>query len=320
MSHIHQTVLAGTYPTAGRLARDIEVSERTILRDVAYMRDMLGAPLEYHRARRGYYYSRPGYAVPSVTVSEGELLSLMVACRALKQYEGTRYEADLRRAFAKIQALLPDPVSLHIGELAGTMSFAQTAPRPADAEQYRQLFRAVSEHRQIRVRYRSLGRSAAAERTLDPYHMACVDGAWYVIAYCHSRCAVRMFVPERMSQLRETGLSFAVPADFKYETYMAGAFQVLRGAGRQAVRLRFEGPLARYVAERRWHSTQVIRQTPDGSRCDVALTVGHLGEVAAWVQSFGGACRVLAPVALRRLVCDGHQAGWKANGGGGIRC
>ncbi|NLE66709.1 MAG: WYL domain-containing protein, partial [Lentisphaerae bacterium] len=83
------------------------------------------------------------------------------------------------------------------------------------------------------------------------------------------------------------------------------------------VRLRFEGPLARYVAERRWHSTQVLRPSPDGLRCDVALTVGHLGEVAAWVQSFGGACRVLAPAALRRLVCDGHQAGWKANGSRG---
>lgn len=152
IARIHRIILAAKYPTVGSLASEMEVSARTVMRDLEYMRDMFGAPISFDRGKHGFCYSEPGYDLPNIKISEGELLSLLIASRAFKQYEGTHHEADLRRAFGKIQVLLPSHVSLHISELAASMSFANTAPRRIDSVRYKQILRAVREHQQIRVK------------------------------------------------------------------------------------------------------------------------------------------------------------------------
>lgn len=53
------------YPNRYSFSSDYEVSDRTVARDIEYLRDMLGAPLAYNRARNGYYYSEP-WSLPTV--------------------------------------------------------------------------------------------------------------------------------------------------------------------------------------------------------------------------------------------------------------
>ncbi len=47
----------GEYPNSLRFSVDYEVSQRTVLRDIEYIRDQLGAPLQYDTARRGFHYT-----------------------------------------------------------------------------------------------------------------------------------------------------------------------------------------------------------------------------------------------------------------------
>ncbi len=313
IARIHQRLMTDQAPKASDLAADLEVSARTILRDIEYMRDILGAPLRYDSRQRGFVYTEPGFELPSARLSEGELISLLIASQALRQYAGTRHADSLRRAFAKIQSTLPNQISLHLNELALSTTFAATSPRPANTALYDRLFRAVSQRRQLNLRYTSLNDRAPLERQIDPYHMACLDGAWYLIGKCHRNGDIRMFVPERMSDVAETGKSFNLPADFDYESYMGDAFRVVRGGRPRRVRLRFTGPLVPFIAERRWHATQRLKLKSDRSACELTFTVSQQAEVAAWVMSFGGACRVLAPAALRALVHRGHHEGLAAN-------
>ena len=86
---------------------------------------------------------------------------------------------------------------------------------------------------------------------LDPYHMACLDGAWYLIAKCHKRGKVLMFVPERMGALKQTGVIFPPPNDFNFDHYMSGAFRVIRDDKPYKVWLRFTGGYVPFIAERR---------------------------------------------------------------------
>jgi len=53
------------YPNRYSFSSDYEVSDRTVARDIEYLRDMLGAPLAYNRSRNGYYYSEP-WSLPTV--------------------------------------------------------------------------------------------------------------------------------------------------------------------------------------------------------------------------------------------------------------
>ena len=53
---IERSIKEGKYPNAAQLAKMLEVSQRTVQRDIEYMRDLLGAPVEYDKSKRGYYY------------------------------------------------------------------------------------------------------------------------------------------------------------------------------------------------------------------------------------------------------------------------
>jgi predicted DNA-binding transcriptional regulator YafY len=313
MKEIDDALKKETYPNSRVLAGRMEISPRTVQRDIEYMRDVLGAPIDYDAGKRGYFYTESGYSLPSAKLTEGELVSILVAGKVLNQYAGTPFEADLRRAFKRITSLLSDEVCVHLGDLADATAFAISAPRPADLDLFRKLTEAVRRRRRLRIVYSGLSGGRRAERRVDPYKMACVDGAWYLAAYCHTRREVRLFVPDRIAELSETGETFRTPRDFDFDNYMKTAFGVMRGGKPRRVRLRFTGLAARYVPERKWHATQVVKRC--GDACVLEMTVTGLDQVARWAMSFGGECQVLLPKELRTKVMEGHRAGVKVQGG-----
>ncbi len=108
MLKIHQHLQKGTYPNCSTLAEKLEVSVKTVQRDIEYMRDQYQLPLAYDSAKRGYFYTEEVAAFPTVQITEGELLALLVAGKALEQYRGTHYEKQLRSTFDKLAAGLTD--------------------------------------------------------------------------------------------------------------------------------------------------------------------------------------------------------------------
>jgi predicted DNA-binding transcriptional regulator YafY len=289
-----RAIRAGEYPNARTIARELEVGHRTVQRDVEFLRDRLGAPLAFDRRRNGYYYNRPDYRLPLMNLSEGELVALFLAERALQQYRGTPYAADLARAFGKLTAGLSDRVTVDLGHLGEAHSFRTTAASSLDPGLFRDLEAA------IRGRSRGGGRGEGAAREVDPYHLASVDGQWYLIGHCHVRGEVRMFVPSRIRSLEPSGSTFDPPSDFRIGDYQAGSFSVLRGAEGELhrVRLRFTGDAVKYLRERTWHPSQTIEEISDGSLI-LGLAVGHLREVERLALSWGASCEVLGPLELR---------------------
>jgi len=61
----------GRFPNASTLADHFEISRRTARRNIAFMRDMLDAPLAYDQTRRGYTYEMP-FTLPDLPVSQEE--------------------------------------------------------------------------------------------------------------------------------------------------------------------------------------------------------------------------------------------------------
>jgi proteasome accessory factor B len=266
------------------------------------MRCRLGAPLHYDDRRHGYSYRDPSYRLPTWSITEGELVALFLAGRVLRQWRGTPYGPALERAFARIEAGLGGVVTIDLAGLASAFSVTTTAEAPFEPATFATLASAVLHRRRLVLDYDSAtgGRS---HREVDPYHLAQVDGQWYLVAHCHARDEVRMFAPGRVRGLEETGASFSRPDDFRIEDYLAGSMAVLRGDEGEAyrVRLRFAGAAARYVAERTWHSSQAIEEQPDGSLV-LGLELSHLREVERWALSWGSECEVLEPEELRDRV------------------
>jgi predicted DNA-binding transcriptional regulator YafY len=107
------------YPNERTAAQELEVHPRTVHRDLEFLRDSLGAPLEFCRRHNGYYYRDADYALPLVRRTEGELVALFLAERLLDEYRRTPYAAELATAFGKLTAAVPDAVTIDVSSRAG---------------------------------------------------------------------------------------------------------------------------------------------------------------------------------------------------------
>ena len=115
MLSIDRMLRANEYPNARTAARILEVSSRTVQRDLDSLRDSWGAPLVFSHERNGYFYSSPDYALPLLRLTEGELVALFLAERLLHQYRDTPYASCIATAFQKLLAALPNEVTCRFG-------------------------------------------------------------------------------------------------------------------------------------------------------------------------------------------------------------
>lgn len=295
---IHQAIQAGDYPNATSLAARLEVSVKSIHRDLEFMRDRLQLPLQYEEIRHGWFYSEDVASFPTLQISEGELFALLVAEKALQQYRGTNFEKPLLSAFKKMAASLPDTISLNLADWGDTISFRTSAEPLLNLEVFDALARATTRQEQLRIRYRKPGSPAGEERVIDPYHLANINGEWYLFAYDHLRKALRTFVPARIQQFERTGKKFLRPARFSLESRLKNSFNVHSGDGDYAVAVRFSDRVADFVREKKWHPSQQLIEIGDG-QVELRMTLSSLGEVERWILSWGGEAVALHPPELR---------------------
>src|SRR2546423_6247722 len=133
MLRMHERLKAGRYPNCRKLADELEVSSKTVQRDIDFMRYQLGLPIEYDQLHFGFYYSEPVANFPNVEISEGELIALYIGQKALAQYKGTSFEAPLSTAFRKITDGLRDTISMTWSDLDSAVSSKSTERSHADA-------------------------------------------------------------------------------------------------------------------------------------------------------------------------------------------
>ncbi|HZM02957.1 MAG TPA: WYL domain-containing protein [Candidatus Saccharimonadales bacterium] len=301
MLRIHQAIHAKSYPNAVTLARELEVSTKSIHRDFEFMRDRLQLPLEYDNDHKGYYYTEEVTNFPTLQITEGELFALLVAEKALQQYRGTPFERPLISAFKKMAAALPDTVSLNIAEWERTISFRTSAEPILNLEIFDKLAKATAQRQQLELTYRKPGQRATELRKIDPYHFANINGEWFLFAWCHLRKDIRTFIPARIQAIDLTGQTFARPQKFSLEKRLRDSFGVQAGQGSFEVVLRFNELVADYIREKKWHDSQQLKELPDGG-LELRMKLSSLAEIERWVLGWSGNARVLQPPELAARV------------------
>ena len=312
MLRIHQAIQSRTFPTASTLARELEVSTKSVYRDLEFMRDRLRLPLEFDARRGGYHYTEEVSAFPTVQVTEGELFALLVAEKALQQYRGTSFEKPLLSAIRKMEQSLPDTISLNLAEVEQSISFQTRVEPILDLGIFDALAKATTARQQLRLRYRKPGQQAAEERIVDPYHLANINGEWFLFAFDHLRQDIRTFVPARIQSLEPTGRSFQRSRKFSLERHLRDSFGVHSGHGEYTVRIRFSARVADYVREKKWHRSQELKELK-GGELELRLRLSGLAEVERWVLGWGGDARVIEPRPLRQAVAEAARRILQAN-------
>jgi proteasome accessory factor B len=307
MLRIHQSLQSGGFPNASKLAAEIEVATKTIHRDIEFMRDRLNLPIEFNLAKNGYFYTGEVSAFPTMQITEGELFALVVAEKALQQYRGTSFEKPLLSAIRKMEQALPDTISVNLADIGQTISFRTRAEPILDLKTFDVLAKAVAQRQQLELHYRKPGQAKTEPRIVDPYHLANINGEWFLFAYDHARKDIRTFVPARIQSVKPTGKIFERSQKFSLEKRLHDSFGVHSGEGEYEVVIRFNARAADYVREKKWHQSQQLRELKGGG-VELKLKLSSLAEIERWVLSWGGDAKVLKPRELAEAIRQSARA------------
>ncbi|MDZ7336270.1 MAG: WYL domain-containing protein [candidate division KSB1 bacterium] len=296
---IDQRIRENKYPNCTSLAREIEVSPKTIARDIQYMRDMIQAPIEFDARRNGYYYAKPNYFFPALQLSEKQIISLIIHKRFLTQYENTPYYEDIKTAIQQILSFIPDREDVE--QDADFVSFEPLPSSKIEREYFELLQQAILNEQRVNIAYHAYHSGEQTKRLVDPYLLHNHYANWYLIGYCHLRGDVRIFALSRIIQIEPTQLHFRRPRDFSIEKLLQHSFNLICGGEIYHVVLKFTPYQARWIRERRWHNTQKLTELEDGGLM-MEMDVQGLQNVLHWVLQFGAEVEVIAPEVLRKSI------------------
>ena len=142
-------------------------------------------------------------------------------------------------AIKKMEQSLPDTISLNLANLEQTISFRTRAEPILNLEIFDLLAKAAAHRQQLELVYRKPGQAATRCALVDPYHLANINGEWYLFAYDHARKDIRTFAPTRIQSARLTGQTFPRPERFSLEKRLRDSFGVHSGQGEFEVVIRF---------------------------------------------------------------------------------
>jgi predicted DNA-binding transcriptional regulator YafY len=297
MHRIFHAIKAGDCPNRTGLAGDIEVTTKTIQRDIDFMRDRLNLPIAYNGERKGYEFTQPVESFPMVELSEAELISVFVAQKALNQYKGTPFEHPLRSAFDKLVSGLDGKITLSWDDLDSFISFRSFEIVPTDLKTFQVVSEAVRKSVALEFEYKKLNASLFEKRTVEPYHLACIQNQWYCFGHDVNRREMRTFVLARMRNAKGTGQTFTKSKKFSLKDHLKDSLGVFSGKGKHNIRLHFDKFASQLVRERVWHSSQQTQELTGGG-IEFRLTLSSLHEIEPWILSWGEHAKVMGPKEL----------------------
>jgi predicted DNA-binding transcriptional regulator YafY len=302
---IHER-LGNQHPaTAVTLARELEVSERTIKRDVEFMREQLGAPIEWDPAGHTYVYTRACDLLPLLRLDAAEALALTLAGKTFAAWHSTPLGRSLTVALEKIAGVVGGAVSLPVSDVSHLVSSPdEDHALETELRHFATALEATLRRRVLRIVYQKPKRTAPPEtRLVHPLHLTCLDHRWVLIAHDPSRAARRNFLLGRIQTATATAASFTPPADFNLRAYLRGNLGRFTGHEDIEVRVAFDAELGPYLRERPWHPSQTLQEESDG-RLHATYRVNHLTDITRRLLACGSKVEVLAPAHLRQTLYE----------------
>ena len=195
---ILQYLRGGRLTTAAQLADRLEVTPRTIYRDVAHLIGS-GVPIE-GEAGVGYLM-RDGYDLPPLMFTHDEIVALVSGARILQSWGGTKMAAAAQEALIKIDTVLPEDARRQVGQVnVHAMGMPQYDSRWRD---FLDRVEAASEQKiRLQMGYEDeAGR--VTSRVVRPLGVWYWGKVWTAICWCELRDSFRMFRLDRIASLSE---------------------------------------------------------------------------------------------------------------------
>ncbi|WP_440223993.1 helix-turn-helix transcriptional regulator [Dokdonella sp. MW10] len=298
---LHRILKSARYPVAHtRIQDELGCSRATMYRDIAFLRDALGAPIESDPDNAAIRYAADEgdrFELPGLWLTSEELAALLALNELLGRSDPGILAGALAPFRARIESLLSDQASgraLPVDRIRVIASAARTL----DQAVFRTVAGTLVNRKRLRFEYRARTTDSLTTREVSPQRLTHYRDNWYLDAWDHGREALRSFALDRMRS------THAIDADAldrdvaELDNHLASSYGIFSGAPKAWATLRFSEHASRWVADEQWHSQQQGQWLPDG-RYELKVPYSNSRELLMDVLKYGPDAEVVAPVSLR---------------------
>jgi predicted DNA-binding transcriptional regulator YafY len=298
---LHRMLKSARRPVPlSRIMDDLSCSRATAYRDIAFLRDALGAPIDSDGDQAAFHYAPDEverFELPGLWLTSEELQALL----ALNELVGRTGPGILASALApfrsRIDRLLSnqnDGKSFPIERIRVIGSGTRKVPEAT----FRHVASAVLGRRKVKFDYRARSTDEGTTRTVSPQRLTHYRDNWYLDAWDHGRDGLRSFALDRIVQAQVVDEVAEDRPEAELNTHLASSYGIFSGAPKAWATLRFSPHAARWVADEHWHSQQQGQWLNDG-RYELKVPYSNSRELLMDVLKYGPDAEVVAPISLR---------------------
>lgn len=188
--------------TAGDLANLLEVSVRTVYRDIDAL-SQIKVPIIAYEGNQGGYEIDPGYFIPSIQLTEDEITSFILLLRLGQELKIPGLHKNYDMLSLKLLNAVPKDKRPKLERFLAKFKIYvnRIYPGPYLDQLLDVIIQSFEQEKRLKLSYAAPGTAQACERIVSPSSFAFDEGGWYLTGYCHLRKAKRTFRLDRITSI-----------------------------------------------------------------------------------------------------------------------
>jgi len=301
---LDRMIQLGRMTSTRQAAEELEVSRRTIERDMEMLRDDFGAEPKYNHRRKCYEYTGRPFPLPAQWLDRNEIALILIAEKALRMYTHAGFADEVHPAFNRFLNPIRSHKNVmeHIRELCKSVFFYRSfEPVRGLRGEFSTVVSAIMDKKRLSLEYATAGHVPGNRRQIEPYTLINNNGTWQVVARCLRERKVKTFALDRVFNPVIEDYFFDIPDEYNPFEYFHHRFETLQIKKPVTVKLKISLPTSSTVKEILWHPTQKIKENPDGSIA-VTMKCNITDHLIKWILQMAEDVVILGPEELRNRI------------------
>ncbi len=301
---IQRLLESGRPISAGEFLQKLEVSRATFRRDLSYLRDRLGAPIEWDTEASGYVLKnaaradQKSHALPGLWLSDQEIHGLLTAIQLLTSLEMQGLiSTQIKPLRERLENLLAQG-SYPVEEIRRRIHLAPLGHRHTVDRLFQVVSHGLLSRKRVFIRHFGRKEAEVTEREVSPQRLTYYRDNWYLDAFCHLRDDLRMFALDAIEDAKVLDKPAVSVDDAVLKQEFDRSYGIFAGRQAHTAVLKFTPFRARWVAKEIWHPDQKASLLDDGSYI-LEVPFSDDRELILDILRQGKEVEVLAPIEIR---------------------
>lgn len=292
---IHKKIKSGTFPNTRQLAEEFNSGKgiATISRDIEFLRDRFGAPIEYDHEHRGYFYTSD-FEMPLNAISADTMVSLFAAKIMLSRFKDSPLYSDICSAInllansnfdgndeiLKRIALSPSPMPINIIE----------------ESVWKTILQALRNNTKIEFDYNGRWNPENTHRKVHPYQLVMDNGNYFLYGFSEERNETRLFSLSSIKNPKTTEETFLLPEDFEFEKHCGGGkFGSFSYNESEHYKIEFYENARQMLKDFVWAEDQKLHDDETRNCTTIEFSSTQYLKIEEWILSQGRYAKPLEP-------------------------